>query len=93
MGVAAGLHVYVQLPSWCDELRLIDTARARGVLIEGASWHWSDPTTAPPALVVGYGAINESAIRDGVAILGSVFEELRHGDSSRIELPHTPKRA
>ena len=72
-GVAAGLHVYLQLPSWCDELSLIDAARTRGLLVEGASWHWSEPSTAPPALVVGYGAIGESAIRDGMAILGATL--------------------
>ncbi|HEX3545005.1 MAG TPA: PLP-dependent aminotransferase family protein [Mycobacterium sp.] len=77
-GVAAGLHVYLQLPNWCDELSLIEAARTRGLLVEGASWHWSDPSTAPPALVIGYGAISEPAIRDGLAILGSFYERQRH---------------
>jgi GntR family transcriptional regulator/MocR family aminotransferase len=72
-GVAAGLHVYVRLPSGCDELNLVDTARKRGVLIEGASWHWADPRSAPPALVLGYGSIAASAIRDGLAVLGSIY--------------------
>jgi GntR family transcriptional regulator/MocR family aminotransferase len=77
MGVAAGLHLYVQLPTGTDELELIDTARRRGLLIEGASWHWSNPKSAPPALVLGYGAINETAIRSGIAILGSIHRERR----------------
>jgi GntR family transcriptional regulator/MocR family aminotransferase len=72
-GVAAGLHVYVRLPSGCDELNLVDTARKRGVLIEGATWHWADPRSAPPALVLGYGSIAASAIRDGLAVLGSIY--------------------
>jgi GntR family transcriptional regulator / MocR family aminotransferase len=72
-GIAAGLHVYVQLPSWCDELRLIDAARQRGVLVEGASWHWSVPQSAPGALVLGYGSTGESAIRKGLAMLGSIY--------------------
>ena len=72
-GVAAGLHMYVQLPSWCDEASLTETARRQGLLIEGASWHWSDPQSAPPALVLGYGAIDERAIRDGLAMLGSIL--------------------
>jgi GntR family transcriptional regulator/MocR family aminotransferase len=71
-GVAAGLHMYVRLPTSCDELDLVDAARKRGVLVEGASWHWSVPRAAPPALVIGYGAITETAIRDGLAILGSL---------------------
>jgi GntR family transcriptional regulator/MocR family aminotransferase len=72
-GVAAGLHVYLQLPDWCDESGLVDAARERGLLVEGARWHWSIPSAAPPALVIGYGAISERAIRKGLAILGSIY--------------------
>lgn len=75
-GVAAGLHLYVQLPNGCDESGLVETARQRGVRIEGASEHWSDPRSAPPALVLGYGSIAESAIRDGLATLGSVYRAM-----------------
>jgi GntR family transcriptional regulator / MocR family aminotransferase len=75
-GVAAGLHLYVQLPNGCDESRLIEAARQRSVLIEGASEHWSDPRSAPPALVLGYGSIAESAIRDGLATLGSIYRAM-----------------
>lgn len=75
-GVAAGLHLYVQLPNGCDESSLIEAARQRSVLIEGASEHWSDPRSAPPALVLGYGAIAESAIRDGLATLGSIYRAM-----------------
>jgi GntR family transcriptional regulator/MocR family aminotransferase len=71
-GVAAGLHMYVRLPTSCDELGLVEAASKRGVFAEGASWHWSTPAAAPPALVIGYGAIAESAIRSGLAILGSL---------------------
>ena len=85
--VAAGLHLYVQLPNWCDELGLIDTAYKRGLLIEGASWHWSVPRSAPPALVLGYGAIDEAAIRRGLTILASIYEEQRVGHS-----PHRRKK-
>jgi GntR family transcriptional regulator/MocR family aminotransferase len=83
--VAAGLHLYVELPKWCDELRFVDVAFKRGVLIEGASWHWSVPRSAPPALVLGYGAIDERAIRSGLEILGSIYREQQasHGSGRR----------
>jgi DNA-binding transcriptional MocR family regulator len=42
-------------------------------LIEGAGEHWSDPGSASPALVLGYGAITEYAIRAGLATLGSIY--------------------
>jgi GntR family transcriptional regulator/MocR family aminotransferase len=76
-GVAAGLHMYVSLPADCNEMELVERARNRGVLVEGASWHWSVPAAAPPALVIGYGAIAEPAIRNGLAILGSIYQEHR----------------
>ena len=76
-GIAAGLHVYVQLPGWCDEARLVDAAREQGLLIEGASWHWSAQQSAPPALVLGYGAITEATIHSGLTTLGSVYRTQR----------------
>ena len=76
-GVAAGLHLYVQLPDGVDEAGLVETARHRGLHIEGASWHFSDPHSAPPALVLGYGSVDDAAIRSGLAMLGSVYEEHR----------------
>jgi GntR family transcriptional regulator/MocR family aminotransferase len=72
-GVAAGLHIYVRLPTSCDELGLVEASSKRGVFVEGASWNWSVPRAAPPALVIGYGAITERAIRNGLAILGSLL--------------------
>jgi hypothetical protein len=30
-------------------------------------------------LVLGYGAINETAIRSGLAVLGSIYERLARG--------------
>ena len=51
IGIDAGLHVYVELPAYCDEQRLVDDAEAHGLLIEGARHHFSEPAAAPPALV------------------------------------------
>ncbi len=76
-GVAAGLHVYVQLPSDCDESTLVQAANQRGLLIEGASWHFRDSATAPPALVLGYGAVAEHSIRGALAMLGGIYREHR----------------
>lgn len=76
-GIPAGLHVYVQLPDWCDEADLVEAAGGRGVLIEGACWHWSVPEDAPPALVVGYGAITEPMIHTGLGIIGSMYRAQR----------------
>jgi GntR family transcriptional regulator/MocR family aminotransferase len=64
--------MYLRLPPSCDEVDLVEAARTRGVLVEGARWHWSAHSAAPPALVIGYGAIAEPAIRSGLAILGAL---------------------
>jgi GntR family transcriptional regulator/MocR family aminotransferase len=90
--VAAGLHLYVELPDWCDELSLVDNAYKRGLLIEGASWHWSVPRSAPPALVLGYGAIDQGAIRSGLTTLASIYREARASQGpkpARETLPNT----
>ncbi len=68
-GVAAGLHVHVELPPGSDEGAIARAARERGVEVAGAAWHWHDKTTAPPALVLGYGAIGEPAIERGIVAL------------------------
>jgi GntR family transcriptional regulator/MocR family aminotransferase len=77
-GVAAGLHVYLQLPSSCDETALVVEARERNLIVEGASWHWSVPSAAPPALIIGYGAIAETVIHSGLKLLGSIYQQQAH---------------
>jgi GntR family transcriptional regulator/MocR family aminotransferase len=74
-GVAAGLHVYVDLPDGCDERDLVRRAGAHGVLVEGAAWHWARPRDAPPALVLGYGALSEQAIERGIRALGAAWSD------------------
>jgi len=76
-GVAAGLHVYVELPPGCDEATVIAKAAERGVVLQGAAPMWSRP--APPALVIGYGRANEARLTAAVEVLGQVVEETTGG--------------
>jgi GntR family transcriptional regulator/MocR family aminotransferase len=41
--------------------------------MEGASWHWSAQQSAPPALILGYGAISEATIHNALRRLGSIY--------------------
>jgi GntR family transcriptional regulator/MocR family aminotransferase len=66
-GVAAGLHLVVNLPPGTDENAVVEAARARGVGLSGLSEHRVEP--GPPALLVGYGRIPEPAIEAAVAAL------------------------
>jgi GntR family transcriptional regulator / MocR family aminotransferase len=75
-GVAAGLHLYVRLPDGCDERALVRAARTRGVQVEATARHWADAATAPPGLVLGYGAAGETAIAQGVAVLGEAYADV-----------------
>ena len=72
-GVPAGLHLFVRLPEECDERALVDAARRRGVRVEGAAVHYADPRSAPPALVLGYGAVSEQTVERGVAAFGEAY--------------------
>lgn len=51
----------------------MDAAQARDVLVEGGAWHWADSELAPPALVIGYGAVGEPEIRRGLGVLREVY--------------------
>jgi GntR family transcriptional regulator/MocR family aminotransferase len=68
-GEAAGLHLLLRLPDQADPDVVVAAAAAHGLMLENAAVHWADPATAPPALLVGYGAIREDAIARGIASL------------------------
>jgi GntR family transcriptional regulator / MocR family aminotransferase len=72
-GVAAGLNLYIDLPAGSSERRVLRAARERGVFVEGAAWHWANRRAAPPGLVLGYGALSESAIEAGIEALGAAL--------------------
>ena len=76
-GAAAGLHLHLTLPGDVDMRSLRRAARARGLLVEDAAWHWADPSQAPPALVFGYGTLVDSAARRAVADLAAAVRASR----------------
>ena len=74
-GVAAGLHVILRLPDDHDEAAIVEAARGRGVAVAGLAEH----SVAPhgPALVAGYGQINEAALDLAVRELALAVDETR----------------
>jgi hypothetical protein len=38
-------------------------------MLEQAAWHWADPGTAPPALLIGYGSVREDDLARGIESL------------------------
>ena len=65
-GVAAGLHVTVELPDGHDERAIRDHARSRHVEIETMGEFRPAAAGSPPALVLGYAQMPEATIRAGV---------------------------
>jgi GntR family transcriptional regulator/MocR family aminotransferase len=61
-GIAAGLHVVVELTSAAAEAAAREQARARGLAIDSLSLHALPGYAGPPGLLLGYGGIAEPAI-------------------------------
>ncbi|HEX2442348.1 MAG TPA: hypothetical protein VHJ77_00265 [Vicinamibacterales bacterium] len=75
-GVAAGLHVYVELPSAANERAIVDATRQRSIRVYGAASYRARPSAGPPALVVGYGALREERIDEAVRQLARVLGQV-----------------
>ncbi|HWG24227.1 PLP-dependent aminotransferase family protein [Actinospica sp.] len=69
-GEAAGLHLLLRLPAGLDPDTVAETAANHGIHLEAAKWHWADHDKAPPALLIGYGALRESTLAHGIEALG-----------------------
>ncbi|WP_431681991.1 PLP-dependent aminotransferase family protein [Kitasatospora sp. KL5] len=75
-GVAAGLHLYLDLPAGCSEEAVVAAAAARGLRVEPVA-----PTRlavpGPPALVLGYAGLPERALARAAALLAEAVAESR----------------
>src|SRR3954449_6591868 len=72
-GIAAGLHILAVLPPELDEARVLEEARARGLGLYGLGEHSVQPREEG-ALLLGYGASSEPAIRAAVAVLAGAVK-------------------
>jgi GntR family transcriptional regulator/MocR family aminotransferase len=75
-GAAAGLFELVELPGDVDEPALLAAAAARGVGMEGLSWH-RFTHGGPPGLLLGYGNLPEPAIEQGVRLIGEALDSIQ----------------
>jgi GntR family transcriptional regulator/MocR family aminotransferase len=74
-GVAAGLHMMIELTREVDEQAVIEAAARRSIRIYGASAYHAKPLTGPPALVLGYGGLAEERIGEAVRQLIAALAE------------------
>jgi hypothetical protein len=67
---AAGLFLSVRLPEGTDEAALLESARARGIAVEGINEHTFEPQQ--PGLAVGFAALPEPTLRRAIRELSRV---------------------
>ncbi len=72
-GLAAGLHVVVQLPPGVEESAVVAGGAARGLALQGLHAFAAGPAPGPPALVVGYGTPPAHAFTTALARLAAVL--------------------
>jgi GntR family transcriptional regulator/MocR family aminotransferase len=75
-GIAAGLHLTVELPAGHDEEAIRRAAAGRGVAISTMGAYRS-AADGPPTLIIGYSQMSESRIRTGIKELARAVESTR----------------
>jgi len=73
-GLAAGFHAVAALPAGVTEAAVVERARARGVGLYGMSPHRATATADPPRLVLGFGNLTATAIRDGLLRVADLLQ-------------------
>jgi GntR family transcriptional regulator / MocR family aminotransferase len=73
-GLAAGFHAILPLPSGTDENAVVEAARLQGIAVSGVSAHRIDPRGTQPALVIGFGNVDDEGLRAAVAIIARLVD-------------------
>jgi GntR family transcriptional regulator/MocR family aminotransferase len=76
-GVAAGLHLMLALDGGADEQAIVAEAARRSVGVYPVAVHRARPRAAPAALVLGYGAVRDADIDEGVRRLAAAVRSAR----------------
>jgi GntR family transcriptional regulator/MocR family aminotransferase len=76
-GIAAGMHVIVELTAADDEAAIRREAAARRIRFETLADYGRTATAGPPILMLGYGQIAEAAIPAGIRELAAAIEAAR----------------
>jgi GntR family transcriptional regulator/MocR family aminotransferase len=75
-GIAAGLHVLLELPAGVDEAEVVERAGAAGVRVQGLR-DFTRAHPGPPALVLGYGLSTVRELREAVVIIADACAAAR----------------
>jgi GntR family transcriptional regulator/MocR family aminotransferase len=88
-GLVAGCHTVLLLPLEVDEDAVVESARSLGVRVTGLNQYRLTNTSAPPALVLGFGNLSEQQLVRGVHVLAEAVRRTTSRDISR-HLSHFP---
>jgi len=80
VGASAGLHVLAWLPRDITETAVVTAAQRAGIRVQGIGPR-PGGVSAPAGLTFGYGAIDASAIDEGIQRLAAVIAEVRRPES------------
>jgi GntR family transcriptional regulator/MocR family aminotransferase len=83
-GIAAGLHVTLQMPDGDDEQAIRDQAVRRGIRLETLGEYRGDSTGHPPTLLLGYAQMSEPALRAAVRTLADAVRAAKSEASSTV---------
>jgi GntR family transcriptional regulator/MocR family aminotransferase len=76
-GVAAGLHLLLDLPGDLDEDQVVAAAAERRIRVYGGKVYHADRANAPPSLLLGYGGVGERGMARGIGALAEAVGEAR----------------
>ncbi len=84
-GIAAGLHLVLEVESYELEQAVYASARDRSIALESISEHALPGYEGSYGVLIGYGALSEPALREAIRELARVFTELEnHAESGPI---------
>ena len=70
VGQGAGLHIVLKLPGLtCGEAEIIQRAEQKGIHLLPFSWTCASDKSGPIKLMLGFGGMTESEIKEGISLL------------------------
>jgi GntR family transcriptional regulator / MocR family aminotransferase len=78
LGVAAGLHLLVQLDGGVDCAEVVSRARAGGMRVANLDTYRCRDDAIGPGLVLGYGNLADGQVEEAVALLAAIVADRRH---------------
>ena len=77
LGVAAGLHLLVQLDGGVDCAEVVDRATAGGMRVANLDTYRRRDDAIGPGLVLGYGNLADGQVEEAVALLAAIVADSR----------------